>query len=153
MNDTTLLDIFYLCVGNCAQNSVHWWRETIASIRAAGIHDDVIKWKHFPRYWPFVRGIHRSPVYSPHKGQWRGTFMFSLICLNKQLSKQFRRRWFEMPLRSLWRLRNAHHHTAHEINRIATYLSYGIVYGKGPRIPLSLKRANVITSVPQSPEY
>ena len=27
-------------------------------------HDDVIKWKHFPRYWPFVRGIHRSPVTS-----------------------------------------------------------------------------------------
>ena len=23
-------------------------------------HDDVIKWKHFPRHWPFVRGIHRS---------------------------------------------------------------------------------------------
>ena len=23
-------------------------------------HDDVIKWKHFPRYWPFVWGIHRS---------------------------------------------------------------------------------------------
>ena len=33
-------------------------------------HDGVIKWKHFPRYWPFVRGIHRSPVNSPHKGQW-----------------------------------------------------------------------------------
>ena len=31
------------------------------------LHDDVIKWKHFPRYWPFV---HRSPVNSPHKGQW-----------------------------------------------------------------------------------
>ena len=43
-------------------------------------HDDVIKWKHFPRYWPFVRGIHRSPVKSLHKGQWRGTLMFSLIC-------------------------------------------------------------------------
>ena len=42
-------------------------------------HDDVIKWKHFPRYWPFVRGIHRSPVNSPHKGQWRGALMFSLI--------------------------------------------------------------------------
>ena len=25
-----------------------------------GSHDDVIKWKHFPRNWPFVRGIHRS---------------------------------------------------------------------------------------------
>ena len=44
-------------------------------------HDDVIKWKHFPRYWPFVRGIHRSPVNSPHKGQWRGALMFSLICV------------------------------------------------------------------------
>ena len=43
-------------------------------------HDDVIKWKHVPLYWPFVRGIHRSPVNSPHKGQWRGAFMFSLIC-------------------------------------------------------------------------
>ena len=39
-------------------------------------HDDVIKWKHFPRYWSFVRGIHRSPVNSPHKGQWRGAFFF-----------------------------------------------------------------------------
>ena len=44
-------------------------------------HDDVIKWKHFPIYWPFVRGIHRSPVNSPHKGQWRGALMFSLICV------------------------------------------------------------------------
>ena len=45
------------------------------------IHDDVIKWKHFPRYWPFVWGIHRSPVNSPHKGQWRGALMISLICV------------------------------------------------------------------------
>ena len=43
-------------------------------------HDDVIKWKHFPRYWPFVRGIHRSPVNSSHKGQRRGALVFSLIC-------------------------------------------------------------------------
>ena len=44
-------------------------------------HDDVIKWKHFPRNWPFVRGIHLSPVNSPHKGQWREALMFSLICV------------------------------------------------------------------------
>ena len=44
-------------------------------------HDDVIKWKHFPRYWPFVRGIHRSPLNSPHKGQWRRALMFTLICV------------------------------------------------------------------------
>ena len=43
-------------------------------------HEDVIKWKHFPLHWPFMTGIHRSPMNSPHKGQWRGTLMFSLIC-------------------------------------------------------------------------
>ena len=43
------------------------------------VHDDIIKWKHFPRYWPFVRGIHRSLVNSPHKGQWRRALMVSLI--------------------------------------------------------------------------
>ena len=30
-------------------------------------HDDVIRWKHFPRYWPFARGIHRWPVNSVTK--------------------------------------------------------------------------------------
>ena len=45
------------------------------------LHDDVIKWKQFLRYWPFVQGIHRWPVNSPHKGQWRGSLMFSLICV------------------------------------------------------------------------
>ena len=44
-------------------------------------HDDVIKWKHFQCYWPFVQGIHRSPVNSLRKGQWRGALMFSLICV------------------------------------------------------------------------
>ena len=67
-------------------------------------HNDVIKWKHFPRYCVFVRRIHRSPVNSPHKGQWRGALMFSLIwALNKRLSKQSWGWWFETPSRSLWR--------------------------------------------------
>ena len=43
-------------------------------------HDDIIKWKHFPHYWPFVRGIHRSLVNSPHKEEWCRALMFSLIC-------------------------------------------------------------------------
>ena len=60
-------------------------------------HDDVITWNHFPRYWPFVRGIHRSPVNSPHKGQWRGALMFSLIsvwingCVNNHEAGDLRR--------------------------------------------------------------
>ena len=41
-------------------------------------------WRHqievFPRYWPFLRGIHWSPVDSPHNGQWRGALMLSLMC-------------------------------------------------------------------------
>ena len=44
------------------------------------MHEDVIKRKHFPRYWSIVLGIHRSPVNSPHKGKWRGALMFFLIC-------------------------------------------------------------------------
>ena len=37
------------------------------------------KWKYFPCHFPFMRGIHRSTGKSPHKSQWRGTLMFSLI--------------------------------------------------------------------------
>ena len=59
---------------------LHFVWHMIQYMRGFFTHDDVIKWKHFPRYWPFVRGIHRSPVNSPHKGQWRGALMFSLIC-------------------------------------------------------------------------
>ena len=89
------------------------WRQVITSTYAdplthicvtqMGKHDDVIKWKRFPRYWPSVRGIHRSPVNSPHKGQWRGAFFFYDLRLNKQLSKQSCNWWFETPSRSLWR--------------------------------------------------
>ena len=64
-------------------------------------HDDFIKWKHFPRYWPFVRIIHRSPVDSPHKGHWSGAFMFTLICA--WTNAWANNRWFETPLRPLRR--------------------------------------------------
>ena len=57
-----------------------WLTGFIIGHECSIINDDVIKWKHFPRYVPFVRGIHRSPVNSPYKGQWRGALMFSLIC-------------------------------------------------------------------------
>ena len=46
-----------------------WYRRIFGSVYrlCQKYHEDVIKWKHFPRYLPFVRGIHRSPVNSPHK--------------------------------------------------------------------------------------
>ena len=52
-------------------------------------------------YWLMVT------VNSPHKGQWRGALMFSLICAsNKRLSKQSWDWWFETPSCPLWRHRN-----------------------------------------------
>ena len=52
----------------------------VTVLRKSYDHDDVIKWKHFPRNWPFMREILRSPVNSPHKGQCHGALRFSLIC-------------------------------------------------------------------------
>ena len=57
-------------------------------------HDDAIKWKHFPSYWPFVRGIHRSVT--------RSFAVFVHLRLNIRLSKQWWGWWFETPSRSLW---------------------------------------------------
>ena len=66
-----------LCCKHGALRIFQWWidfgfdngvvpnTEWMTSVQ---VHDDVIKWKHFPRYWPFVPGIHRSTVNSPHKG-------------------------------------------------------------------------------------
>ena len=49
-------------------------------------HEDVIKWKRFPRYKPFVRGSHR---WIPHKKARTLSFdVFFDLRLNKRLSKQ-----------------------------------------------------------------
>ena len=57
-------EIIWACVSECVCNKNH---------------NDIIKWKYFPRYWPFVRRIHRLPY--PHEDQWRGALMFYLICV------------------------------------------------------------------------
>ena len=45
--------------------------------------DDVVKWKGFLHYWPFARGIHRSPTDSPHKGTVMWNFdVFVVVRLN-----------------------------------------------------------------------
>ena len=60
---THLLHLYFLFL---------WWRHHMETCSASlafvrGIH----RW---------LRGIHRSPVYSPHTDQWHGASMFSLIC-------------------------------------------------------------------------
>ena len=46
---------------------------------------DMLWWRHgmetFFALLALCEGIHRSPVDSLHKGQWRGALMFSLICV------------------------------------------------------------------------
>ena len=69
-----LVYLFTFCEHRIIETPCLWER-----LLTGTCHDDVIKWNHFQRYWPFVRGIHRSPVNSPHKGQWRGVLMFSFI--------------------------------------------------------------------------
>ena len=69
-------------------------------------HDDVIKWKHFPRYWPLGGN---SPVSGefPSKRPVRRFFdIFFHMLLNKRLNKQSWGWWFVTPSRSLWRHSN-----------------------------------------------
>ena len=72
-------------------------------------HDDVIKWKHFPRYWPFVRGIHWFGKFPAQRPVTQSFDVFFDLCPNKQLSKQPWGWWFETPSWSLWRQCNGYH--------------------------------------------
>ena len=76
---TVAWDHWILWCSNCLPDI--WHRHPGIWYSNRQCHGDVIKWKHFPRYGPFVRGIHRSSVNSSHKGQWRGALMFSLTCI------------------------------------------------------------------------
>ena len=83
---------------NVARNGWH-----VVSISMRGTHYDVIEWKIFLRYWPFVQVIHQSPVNFRHKGLWRRVLMFLWSALEQAVNKQSRRRGFETQSRSLWR--------------------------------------------------
>ena len=89
-------------------NSVLHIAYTNAWAAMMAFHDDVIKWKHFPRYWPFVRGIHRSRWIPCTKASDAELWCFlSDLRLNERLSKQPWGWWFETSLWSLWRYCNA----------------------------------------------
>ena len=64
-------------------------------------HDDAIKWKHFPRDWPFVQGIPWSPLNSPHRSLWRRALMF-FIC-------SWINGWVNNPDADFLRRHRAHH--------------------------------------------
>ena len=73
----------------------------VASTRIS--HDDVIKGKQFPRYWPFVRGTTGHRWIRLTKASGAELWCFYDLRLNTWLSKQAGRRLFEALSRSLWR--------------------------------------------------
>ena len=99
----------------CTKSS-QWFCTEYATMRQEVIkknllHDDVTKWKHFPRYRPLAKGIHPWPVHGfpaqrPVTRNWNFGVFF-VLRLNKRSIKQSRHRWFGTILRSLWRPCNA----------------------------------------------
>ena len=76
---------------NTIKGAIRFWKKTMTYSNPCSIHtrtmafwhhDDVIKWKHFLHYWPFVQGIHPSLVNSLQNFD-----VFFDLCLNKWLSK------------------------------------------------------------------
>ena len=73
-----LLNLVLYCWSSCKMDVLYQWEHMVfLSVLSKHRHDDVIKRKYLPRYWPFCAG--NSPI--PVKGQCRGAFMFSFICV------------------------------------------------------------------------
>ena len=54
------LNVLMVAPRVCCRYHIDHHKNSYNHITAVCYHNDVIKWKHFPRYWPFIRGIHRS---------------------------------------------------------------------------------------------
>ena len=98
-------------ITNCWYQNLPWTKsgqaypDCTCIVWNSSCHDDVIKLKHIPRYWLFVGGIRLYRWIPLTKASDAELWYFLKLRLNKRLSKQFRRCWFETPLRSLWRHR------------------------------------------------
>ena len=80
-----------LCIWQETHETVWNTRKMSAHDRANPSHDGALKWKHFPRYWPFVRGIHQWPLDSLHNGSMIRGFDVSFdVSLRKLLNKQLK---------------------------------------------------------------
>ena len=98
------------CIVRICWHYLHFLNREIVLVYSCNIllHDDVIKWKHFPRYWPLC-GEFTGPGEFP--AQWPVTRSFDVffdLRLNKRLSKQPWGWWFQTPSWSLWHQCNVH---------------------------------------------
>ena len=87
-----------------AVSSINFRWQTMASLvlrssfATKWCQDDVMPWKHFLHYWPFVRGNHSRPMDSPHKRSVLQNFdVFSVVGLHRLLNKHLNCQRFDMP--------------------------------------------------------
>ena len=83
-------------------------------------HHDVIKWKHFPRYRPFVPGNSQRPVT-------RSFDVFFDLCPNKRLSKYSWGWGFETPSCPLWRHYNVSHNNSRDWHMYDVKMAFVII--------------------------
>ena len=77
-----------------------FWTDNLYCTRPlAAIYDDVITWKRFPRFWPFVRGIHLSHAEFPQKRPSSEALMFPLMLVYRHCWTNSWCQWFERPQR------------------------------------------------------
>ena len=93
-------------------------------------HDYVIKWKHFPRNWPFVRGIE----FPAQKSVTRSFYVFFDLRLNKRLSKHSWVWWFETLSRPLWRHSNDYWQSISGV-RLMTQVALAAILGANILVP------------------
>ena len=67
------------------------------------LHDDVMKRKHFPRYWPFVREIPRLPVNFPQKASVAVLWCFLWSAREQTVELTIHMTVIERPSCLLWR--------------------------------------------------
>ena len=82
-------------------------------------HDDVIKWKHFPRHWPFVFPGHRwIPLTKAGEAE---LWCFLWSTPEQKFEQTIETRWFETPSRPLWGHSNG-------ISRKCNYVNIVFIY-------------------------
>ena len=84
---------------NSYNQSVLGYGKKFVISHATVAEHDVIKWKHFPRYEPFMRIIHRSPLQRPVTRSFDVIFDSRLNKLFAQVQLTIRsQRWFSCTL-------------------------------------------------------
>ena len=93
----------------CYMNELVSRSHEIPTLRICHVdHDDVIKWKHFPRCWICAGNSPVTGEFPAQRPVTRSFDVFFDLHLNKRLNKQWWGWWFETPSRPLWRYCKAH---------------------------------------------